>query len=134
VDFRRLNIMDASLYKTYQTCRGINYSYFFSPPRNGERTILFIHGFPSTSQDWHKQVAFFIGQGYGALVPDQLGYGGTDKPTIEELDKFKHNLIAKDMVELLDHEQVGPAVSIGHDWYVDLHFALCYRLSYHTGE
>lgn len=110
--------MDASLYKTHTTSRGIKYKYYFSPAQSGQRTLLFLHGYPSTSDDWHKQVPFFKEKGYGILVPDMLGYGGTDKPTREELEKFGLSLIAQDMVDLLEHEKVGSAVSIGHDGYI----------------
>jgi soluble epoxide hydrolase/lipid-phosphate phosphatase len=99
-----------------------------TPPRAGSRTrttsprpatqqtLLLLHGFPSTSADWHKQVAYFTARGYGALVPDMLGYGGTDKPTLAELDTLRPSLMAADMLELLEKEHAGRAVSIGHDW------------------
>jgi soluble epoxide hydrolase/lipid-phosphate phosphatase len=45
-----------------------------------------------------------------------LGYGGSDKPTLAELDTLRPSLMAEDMLELLAREQVGRAVSIGHDW------------------
>jgi soluble epoxide hydrolase/lipid-phosphate phosphatase len=108
--------MDQTLYKTHTTSRGIKYKYYFSPAREGQRTILFLHGYPSTSDDWNKQVSFLTQKGYGALVPDMLGYGGTDKPSKEELEKYMPTLIAQDMIDLLEHEKVGRAVSIGHDW------------------
>jgi soluble epoxide hydrolase/lipid-phosphate phosphatase len=108
--------MDRSLYKTHTTSRGVRYSYYFSPAKDNKQTLLFLHGFPSTSEDWHKQVPYFTERGYGALVPDMLGYGGTDKPTRDELEKFKPSLMAKDMIDLLENEKVGAAISIGHDW------------------
>jgi soluble epoxide hydrolase/lipid-phosphate phosphatase len=75
-----------------------------------------MQGFPSTSANLHQQVAFFAARGYGALVPDMLSYSGTDKPPRAELDKLRLSLVAQDMLDLLEHEQVRRAVSIGHDW------------------
>jgi soluble epoxide hydrolase / lipid-phosphate phosphatase len=108
--------MDQTLYKSHTVSRGITYAYYFSPPKDHQRTLLFLHGYPSTSYDWHKQVAFFVEKGYGTLVPDMLGYGGTDKPPAEELDKYSPTAMVKDLIELLEKEQVGPAVAVGHDW------------------
>jgi soluble epoxide hydrolase/lipid-phosphate phosphatase len=108
--------MDSSLYKTHTVSRGITYSYYFSPAKDDKRTIVFLHGFPSTSQDWKHQVAFFVQRGYGALVPDMLGYGGTDKPTIDELDKYLLSPITQDILDLVEKENVGNAVVVGHDW------------------
>ena len=108
--------MDPSAYKTLKTSRGFTYNYYHSPPQDGKITILFSHGFPSTSFDWHHQVTFFKSLGYGLVVPDLLGYGGTDKPTTPESYRLK--LIAKDVVEILDKEGVETAIAVGHDWSV----------------
>jgi soluble epoxide hydrolase/lipid-phosphate phosphatase len=107
-------VMDTSLYKNYTTTRGIKYRYFFSHAQESKLTLLFAHGFPSTSYDWHKQVAYFQPLGYGLVVPDMLGYGGTDKP----LDKkeYLHSLMTKDVTEILDAEGLDKVVAIGHDW------------------
>jgi pimeloyl-ACP methyl ester carboxylesterase len=75
---------------------------------------LFLHGFPSTSYDWRKQVAFFGQEGYGLIVPDMLGYGGTAKPI--DAAAYKQSLICADIVDILDAEKVGQAIVIGHDW------------------
>ncbi|KAK7047664.1 hypothetical protein VNI00_006432 [Paramarasmius palmivorus] len=109
--------MDASSYKNIKTSRGMTYHYYFSPPRqeNG-KTLLFIHGFPSTSFDWHHQVAYFEQRGYGLIVPDMLGYGGTSKPT--DVAAYRHSLIVNDLKDILDTESIQKVVIIGHDWGV----------------
>ncbi|KDQ63388.1 hypothetical protein JAAARDRAFT_44283 [Jaapia argillacea MUCL 33604] len=106
--------MDPSSYKDLQTSRGVKYHYFYSPAQSSKPTLLFLHGFPSNSYDWRHQVAFFKDRGYGLVVPDMLGYGGTDKPT--DLEEYKASLICKDLVDILDTEKVEKAVAIGHDW------------------
>ena len=62
--------MDPSAYKDFKTSRGINYHYYFSPASDGKPTILFCHGFPSTSYDWHNQVDYFKKDGFGLIVPE----------------------------------------------------------------
>jgi len=106
--------MDASLYKDIVTSRGLNYHYYCSAPRDSKPTLLFLHGFPSSSYDWHKQVMFFGKEGYGLIVPDMLGYGGTAKPT--DVAAYKQSLICADLVDILDAEKVAQAIVIGHDW------------------
>ncbi|EIN11755.1 alpha/beta-hydrolase [Punctularia strigosozonata HHB-11173 SS5] len=109
--------MDPSLYRNFKTARGINYHYYFSAPSDAgsKPTLLFLHGFPSTSYDWRHQVAFFgAKEGFGLVVPDMLGYAGTDKPT--DGAAYSAVAIAKDMVEILEHERVGECIAIGHDW------------------
>ncbi|KAF7979934.1 hypothetical protein HWV62_40356 [Athelia sp. TMB] len=106
--------MDPAAYKNLTVSRGFNYHYFISPARDGKPTILFLHGFPSTSSDWRHQVIFFRNLGYGVIVPDLLGYGGTSKP----LDPAEYNqsLITKDVIDILDAEKIDKVISVGHDW------------------
>ncbi|KAF5337888.1 hypothetical protein D9611_014782 [Ephemerocybe angulata] len=83
-------------YKDFTTSRGLKYHYYFSAAEGGKPTILFVHGFPSLSVDWHNQITYFKAKGYGLVVPDQLGYG--------------------DQVEILEHENVKEVFAVGHDW------------------
>ncbi|KDQ63390.1 hypothetical protein JAAARDRAFT_29416 [Jaapia argillacea MUCL 33604] len=106
--------MDLSSYKDLETSRGIKYHYFYSTAHDSKPTLLLVHGFPSNSYDWRHQVAFFKKKGYGLVVPDMLGYGGTDKPTDPE--EYRLSLICKDLVDILDAENVDKSIVIGHDW------------------
>ncbi|KZP25936.1 alpha/beta-hydrolase [Athelia psychrophila] len=106
--------MDSALYKDLTVSRGLNYHYYFSPARESNPTILFLHGFPSTSYDWRHEAAFFTARGFGVIVPDLLGYGGTAKP--EAPAEYVPSKIVKDIVDILDAEGVEKVVSIGHDW------------------
>ncbi|KAH8120118.1 alpha/beta-hydrolase [Phellopilus nigrolimitatus] len=106
--------MDPSAYKDLQTRRGFNYHYFYSAPQDNKPTLLLLHGFPSTSYDWHHVVEFFKPAGYGILVPDLLGYGKTEKPTDPE--NYRMKLMVEDMVDILEAEKLEKVVSIAHDW------------------
>ena len=114
--------MDPAKYKDVQVQRGLTYHYYSSTAAPGKPTLLFVHGFPSTSFDWHRQVAHFEPKGYGLIVPDTLGYGGTSKP--REVDAFRWKLQAQDLVDVLDAELGSPSsrpakvIAIGHDWSV----------------
>lgn len=107
--------MDESLYKDAEV-KGVVYHYFVSPPEGAMPTLLFCHGWPSTSFDWRFQVTFFIERGYGVIAPDMLGYGGTHAPT--DLDEYRARNYCEQLVGLLDLEGIGKAVAVGHDWYV----------------
>ncbi|KAA1470809.1 alpha/beta-hydrolase [Dentipellis sp. KUC8613] len=106
--------MDPSTYKSHTTRRGLTWKYHFSPPSAGKPTLVLLHGFPSSAQDWTHQVAHFSAQGAGLLVPDMLGHGASDKPTDAAL--YTGSGLAGDVVELMDKEGVKEAVLVGHDW------------------
>ncbi|KAF5337994.1 hypothetical protein D9758_014332 [Tetrapyrgos nigripes] len=105
---------NSSLFKDLNVTRGLNYHYYAVPADTGKPTILFLHGYPSTSYDWRHQVAFFQDKGYGLLVPDLLGYGGTAKPLDPQL--YVSSLITRDLIDILDAEGINQAVVISHDW------------------
>ncbi|KAF7979937.1 hypothetical protein HWV62_40362 [Athelia sp. TMB] len=96
--------MEQSLYKDLKVSRGLTYHYYFSPTTGTKPTIVFLHGFPSTSHDYRHQASFFRAKGYGVLVPDLLGYGGTAKP--DDPAAYVQSLIVRDIVDILDAEGV----------------------------
>ncbi|KAL0566076.1 hypothetical protein V5O48_015943, partial [Marasmius crinis-equi] len=114
-DLVKRDILDPSNYKNTTVSRGITYNYYFSPPTNNQRSLVFLHGWPGLSYDWRFQIDFFKDAGYGIIVPDMLGFGGTDKPTDPEV--YKPSLISRDIVDILDAEAIpDDVVVIGHDW------------------
>ncbi len=109
--------MDSRSYKDILTKSGHTYHTFVSPPKDASKpTLLFIHGFPSTSYDWRHQVAFFTKAGYGVVAPDLIGHGGSSKPP--SLEHYAPSRIAADLVAILDNVRAGRVVAVGHDWYV----------------
>ena len=106
---------DTLLSRDFVVSRGLNYHYQIISPRDASKPyLLFLHGWPSSAHDWRHQSAYFAARGFGVIVPDMLGYGGTAKP--EETEAYKSSLITKDLVDILDHEDVQDVIAVGHDW------------------
>ncbi|KAH6628970.1 Alpha/Beta hydrolase protein [Boeremia exigua] len=94
---------------------GRTYRYVFSPPFDSTKPyILFLHGFPETSHEWKAQITYFTEQGFGVVVPDLLGYGGTDKP--ESLTAYSFTSMAGELNELLECEGVEKFIAVAHDF------------------
>ncbi|KAI0290085.1 alpha/beta-hydrolase [Multifurca ochricompacta] len=89
-----------------------------------ELTILCVHGFPDIWYGWRYQIGPWVRAGYRVVVPDMLGYGGTDKPLAVE--EYSTRRLSDDLVALLDLIGVSKAIVIGHDWgsYTAGRFAL----------
>lgn len=104
-----------TLTKTTQLPTGTTYSYVHFPPTDVSKPwILFLHGFPSSSYDWRYQIPFFSKNGYGIIVPDLLGYGGTDKPT--DVEAYRMKKMSEEVIAILDAEGVDKVLGVGHDW------------------
>ncbi|GJE89531.1 alpha/beta hydrolase [Phanerochaete sordida] len=106
--------VDASLSKNVIVSRGLNYHYLYTPAKASKPTLLFCHGYPSSPRDWHTITSTLQAKGYGVLIPDMLGYGGTAKPAASAA--FVPSLISRDIVDILDAEKLDTVVAVGHDW------------------
>jgi pimeloyl-ACP methyl ester carboxylesterase len=77
-------------------------------------TVVLCHGFPELAYSWRHQVRPLVEAGFRVLVPDQRGYGGTDRPVAVEAYDIHH--LTADLTGLLDAAGVERAVFVGHDW------------------
>lgn len=107
--------------KTLDVSRGLTYTYYTSPAKPSHETLLLIHGFPDSPDEFADVVRdYLLPNGYGVIAIDCLGYGGTSKPGDEKAYSFQ--LMAQDIKEILDKEGVDKVVSTGHDWVRFLFF------------
>ncbi|GAW14947.1 hypothetical protein ANO14919_043550 [Xylariales sp. No.14919] len=109
--------MDSFQQKTLTTTRSLKYTYYVSP--SGESTkrhpsLFFIHGFPDSARLWRDVIAKLGELPNKIIVPDCLGYEGTDKPSDTKLYAYKGQ--AADLAEILEAENAVSSVIIGHDW------------------
>ena len=76
--------------------------------------VVLCHGFPELWHSWRHQISPLAEAGYRVVVPDQRGYGETDRPgPIEAYDILQ---LTGDLVGLLDALGADDAVFVGHDW------------------
>jgi pimeloyl-ACP methyl ester carboxylesterase len=108
--------MESTTYSQFKTSRNFTYSYLHLLPTAGNEGnyLLFLHGFPSHSHDWHHQIKHFSKKGYGIICPDLLGYGATSKPS--DLQAYTGKGMAKDIAGILQHENIEKVVGVAHDW------------------
>ncbi|KIW17537.1 hypothetical protein PV08_04731 [Exophiala spinifera] len=99
---------------TFKVSRGFEYSYIIRRPVSAPKGwLLFLHGYPSIAHEWHYQLDHFHNAGYGVIAPDLLGSGHTSRPA--EVEAYLYKDMAKDVVEILDHEAIDRVFAVGHD-------------------
>ncbi|HWS44923.1 MAG TPA: alpha/beta hydrolase [Acidimicrobiia bacterium] len=76
--------------------------------------VVLLHGFPDSKRLWSKQVPVLVDAGFRVIVPDQRGYGESDKPT--EIDAYAIPFLAIDVTAVLDALGIERAHVVGHDW------------------
>lgn len=82
-------------------------------PAGGVPVVL-VHGFPELGYSWRHQVPVLAEAGYHVIVPDQRGYGGSDRPA--RVEDYGIDELTADLLGLLDHYGLQDAVFVGHDW------------------
>jgi epoxide hydrolase 4 len=97
----------------YIKTNGITLHVVQAGPAAGPLVIL-LHGFPEFWHGWRQQIAALAETGYRVWVPDQRGYNLSDKPA--GIGKYSLDLLAGDVVGLIEAAGEETAVVVGHDW------------------
>lgn len=110
------------------TSGGARHSIFYRdshPDGAGKRVLLLLHGFPSSSFDWHKVWTPLVASGWRVVAPDFLGFGFSDKPLRSGTARSSITLhVQADLVEaLLASLQLAAGVDVHvmcHDYAVSV--------------
>ncbi|RMX80014.1 hypothetical protein D0869_07868 [Hortaea werneckii] len=108
--------MDGLQEKQLQVKRGFKYRYFVSSHYNPSNPVLLLlHGWPDNASLWQYVLPYLLPLNCKIVVPDLLGYAGTDKPT--DLEAYDYRLMCQDMLDLLAAEDIeSNVIAVGHDF------------------
>ncbi|KAL2064398.1 hypothetical protein VTL71DRAFT_4892 [Oculimacula yallundae] len=112
-------------YKTAQL-NGVTYSYILAEPKGKPlNTIFLVHGWPDMAFGWRYQVPHLVSLGLRVVVPDMMGYAGTDAPDSPSFYTYKR--AADDLATLAEQLGLSSIIIAGHDWGG----AVVYRFALH---
>jgi epoxide hydrolase 4 len=95
-------------------CNGITLNVIQAGPTESA-TVVLLHGFPEpASLCWQRQITPLAEAGLRVLAPDQRGYNTSDKP--EGVAAYALDVLAADVLGILDAQGLQTAVLVGHDW------------------
>ncbi|MDO6569669.1 alpha/beta hydrolase [Gilvimarinus sp. 2_MG-2023] len=86
-------------------------SYMHLAAQNNKPTVLLLHGKNFAADYWHKTAEFLHARGYGVLMPDQVGFGKSSKPSHYQFSAEGLVNNTRTLVQSLNLEQV---IVIGH--------------------
>jgi len=84
----------------------------------GDPVLVLLHGFPELGYSWRHQVPALAAAGHRVLVPDLRGFGLSDAP--DDLEAYAVDVLARDVLTLLESAGAERGVVIGHDWGADV--------------
>lgn len=77
-------------------------------------TVVALHGFPQSSRSFAEVGHRLAARGIRVIAPDQRGYSPGARP--EGPGAYRDDLLAADVLGLIDHYGVSRAHLLGHDW------------------
>ncbi|KAJ7068672.1 Alpha/Beta hydrolase protein [Mycena amicta] len=92
---------------------GHTWAYVDANP-TGKTTLLCLHGFPDIGFGFRHQIGAWARAGFRVVVPDMLGFGGSDAPA--DPLQYTTKRLSSDLAALLTALGVQRAVIVGHDW------------------
>ena len=92
---------------------GVELHVVTAGPTDGPLVIL-LHGFPEFWYGWRHQIGPLAAAGFRVVAPDQRGYNLSDKP--RGLAAYSRDVLARDVVGLIDHFGAKRARLVAHDW------------------
>ena len=81
-----------------------------APAQPNGRTVLLLHGRNFPSSYWAPEIKTLNEAGYRVLVPDQIGFGKSSKPSAD----LHFDTLARNTVALLDPLQIAKADIVAH--------------------
>jgi len=101
LDARRVDVGDVELFVVR------------AGPADGPPVVL-LHGFPEFWYAWKDVIRPLADAGYRVIVPDQRGYGDSDKP--RDVASYHIDLLGDDIAGLITALGYGQAFVVAHDW------------------
>jgi pimeloyl-ACP methyl ester carboxylesterase len=95
----------------YAKVNGIKLHYAESG--SGDDLVLLLHGFPEFWYSWRHQLTA-LGSRFHVVAPDLRGYNLSEKPS--RVEDYSLDVLANDVIGLIDHFGATKAAIVGHDW------------------
>ena len=89
-----------------------NHRIFYRRSENKRETLLLLHGFPTSSHDYHK-IWDALARKFSLLAFDMIGYGFSDKPADFDYTTFNQ---ADVLQALIEHLKIEKLHVLAHDY------------------
>jgi len=106
----------------YANTNGIRLHY--AETGSGDDLVILLHGFPEFWYSWRHQLTA-LGTRFHVVAPDMRGYNLSDKPT--RVADYATDVLADDVIGLIDHFGATKAAIVGHDWGAGVAWAVAQK-------
>lgn len=89
----------------------ISMAYMYLPPKQGMSVVTLFHGKNFNGAYWQQTANMLQKMGFGVLIPDQIGFGKSSKPTIYH---YSFARLAHNTKKLMDKLAIENSIIVGH--------------------
>jgi pimeloyl-ACP methyl ester carboxylesterase len=75
--------------------------------------VILLHGFPESHRTW-REVWPHLSDRYFLVMPDQRGFGASDRP--QDVESYKTETLIADVFALAEALDIASFALVGHDW------------------
>lgn len=103
---------DVAYYKFQSQGQDLEMAYMYLPATDDEKgVIVLFHGKNFNGAYWQSTAEYLQSLGYGVLMPDQIGFGKSSKPTSYQ---YSFSALARNTKSLLTHLDIENPIIVGH--------------------
>lgn len=89
----------------------LSMAYMYLKPEDGKPVVTLFHGKNFNSAYWQQTAELLHSQGYGVLIPDQIGFGKSSKPTHYQ---YSFAVLANNTQKLMASLNIQHSIIVGH--------------------
>jgi pimeloyl-ACP methyl ester carboxylesterase len=116
------NVPEPEIRHGYARVNGIQLHYAESGA--GDDLVILLHGFPEFWYSWRHQLTA-LSTRFHVVAPDMRGFNLSDKP--RQIKDYSIEVLANDVIALIDHFGAAKAAIVGHDWGAGVAWAIAHK-------
>lgn len=91
--------------------QSLDMAYMYLPPQPDKPVVTLLHGKNFNGAYWEQTADFLQKQGYGVLMPDQIGFGKSTKATDYQ---YSFSALAQNTLGLMNTLNIKQTIVMGH--------------------
>lgn len=116
---------EVNLFELASQGQQLEMAYMYLPPEKGKTVVTLFHGKNFNGAYWKTTAQLLQSHGFGVLIPDQIGFGKSSKPTQYQ---YSFATLANNTRQLLSSLGIEKSIIVGHSMggMLATRFALLY--------
>ena len=86
----------------YWNWNGFSIAWYVENENNNNIPLILLHGFGASKNHWRKNISTFANYGYAVYSLDLLGFGESDQPGINQIDRLDNGIWCDQVTDFIN--------------------------------